>query len=58
MLEHQKFRDTVLPYTLTDDMKTVLDSGILYIHGRDRCFRPVVVYTSSILNNLEIDRQV
>ena len=58
ILEHQTFRNNVLPYTLTEEMKRVLDSGILYIHGRDRWFRPVVVYTSSVLNNLDVDRQV
>lgn len=48
--KHQKYLDKKCPILLSDDMKQVLDSGILYVHGRDRCFRPILIYNASALN--------
>ena len=38
-------------------MKRILDSGLVYVHGRDRWFRPIVICQARILtdNNFNLD---
>ena len=38
-----EFRHEYLPIILNDEMKELIDSGMMYIHGRDKCFRPIYV---------------
>jgi len=36
MMKHQEFRDEMIPFKLNDGMMTVLKSGLMYVHGRDK----------------------
>jgi hypothetical protein len=33
-----------LPINFNNDIKNVLNTGFFYIHGRDRCFRPLIFF--------------
>ena len=36
------YKNEKLPFTLTTDIEKVLNSGFVYIHGRDNHFRPLI----------------
>jgi len=55
MIEHQEFWAKELPIILNEDMRKVLDSGIIYIHGRDKWFRPIMVYNWGIFNDIDVN---
>jgi hypothetical protein len=37
------FKDKLFPINFNENITALLNSGGIYIHGRDKCFRPVVV---------------
>jgi hypothetical protein len=37
------YHDRTFPMDFTNDMKSLLNSGGIYLHGRDKCFRPIVI---------------
>lgn len=43
MVNTLEFRQKHLPFLLNEDMKKLIDHGMQYIHGRDRCFCPIFV---------------
>ena len=40
------FRREYMPCILNDEIKEIVDSGMMYLHGRDKCFRPIIVIQS------------
>ena len=38
-----EYRDRVFPIEMTENMRVLLNSGGIYVNGRDKNFRPVVV---------------
>ena len=40
---HFQYRNKVFPMSMTENMITLLNSGGIYIHGRDKNFRPIVI---------------
>ena len=37
------YRDSIFPIEFNDNMTELLNCGGIYIHGRDKCFRPIVI---------------
>lgn len=50
-----KFREEMYPVILTDSMKVIIESGLIYLHGRDRCFRPVLWAQGRVLTDNDFD---
>lgn len=46
---HLEFRRQTLPVILNDNMKTLIDKGLFYMHGRDRWFRPILISKARVL---------
>jgi len=42
-----EFRHQNLPFLVNDEIKQLVDSGMMYIHGRDKCFRPIFIVQSA-----------
>ena len=36
MVLHQEFRNDMLPFKINEGMEKVLNSGLMYVHGRDK----------------------
>ena len=53
--QHLKWRKQRLPIILSDQMKSLLDSGFSYIHGRDRNFRPLWYINATVFSQVEYD---
>ena len=49
MMDVAAYRDEHMPITLSDNLLEILNKGILYIHGRDKCFRPIMIFKTSVL---------
>ncbi|MCQ2815666.1 MAG: SEC14 family lipid-binding protein [archaeon] len=47
-----------LPIQLTDDIMKVLNSGFIYVHGRDNFFRPLIFVNPMKFNSKEIPLEV
>jgi len=54
-IEWQKWK---LPVTLSPGVASLLDSGIMYIHGRDNRYRPLIVLNSHMIDLKKIDLEV
>jgi len=52
ILTHIKYVKENLPIALNDDSKRLLSNGLLYIHGRDKSFRPILIFRTSVLTEL------
>lgn len=46
ILEQQKFETEYLPPKLGEHAQRIIESGALYIHGRDQCHRPYLVMSA------------
>jgi len=55
ILEYIEWKKANLPVKLTPAMTTYLNSGILYVHGRDNRFRPIIVMNSYMINPKTLD---
>ena len=53
-LDH-KWRVNTLPIFLTEPMKNLLQSGVYYIHGRDRSLRPITVFSPAAVLDMEFE---
>ena len=51
--QHLEWRETIRPIILTEDMRALLDAGYMYIHGRDRNFRPLCFSNTKVLTEIE-----
>ena len=54
--EHLKWRKQNIPPIICDWTSKLLDSGFLYIHGRDRKFRPALIIAPRKLFNCGIPK--
>jgi hypothetical protein len=57
LVEHLEWREEVRPVILNEKQKKMLDHGYLYIHGRDRCLRPLCFSQASVVNELGFDME-
>ena len=46
------FKNEKLPIEINDDVKNVLNSGFLYVHGRDNCFRPCIIFNPGLFTSI------
>ena len=53
LVEHLEWRRDHLPIILNDTQKLILDSGLFYVHGRDRCLRPVTYFCPKIILSIQ-----
>jgi len=56
--EHTTWSETMLPITLNDKIREFLNSGFLYVHGRDHKFRPIVVFNINLIDPKTVDFDV
>ena len=50
MEAYTKWRDTYFPITPNQKVFETLKSGLIYHHGRDHRFRPIIVMRTKLLN--------
>jgi hypothetical protein len=53
MEKRQKFQKDTFPIRFSRDAQNMLKQGILYISGRDKCLRPILVFNASKLLTLD-----
>jgi hypothetical protein len=51
--EHTEWISTAKPFLINDEVKELLDSGMMYIHGRDKCLRPIFFIQSEKITSSE-----
>jgi hypothetical protein len=56
--EHTTWRDTKLPQQKTSEVEEFLKSGVMYVHGRDHRYRPIVVFNAYLVNPKKMDVDV
>ena len=52
MKEKQEYRDTHFPIKIGSKIITLIESGVLYIYGRDKNLRPIIVVSAEKLLKL------
>lgn len=50
--EHYEYKQQVSPIILNDDMKKLIENGLIYVHGRDKSFRPIIVFQSGVFTDV------
>ena len=50
-----EWRVNTLPIFLTDQMKKLLESGLYYVHGRDRSLRPISIFSPAIVLGIDYE---
>ena len=50
MIEYMAWKEEKLPPVLTNSVQNFLNSGIIYTHGRDHRFRPIIVFNASLID--------
>ena len=54
MLQHTEWRKANWPKKLTQEIQSQLEKGVIYIAGRDNCFRPFIVVKAALINGLKL----
>lgn len=52
---HLKWRANIHPIILNETHMRMLDAGYMYIHGRDKCLRPICLSNMGVINDLDVD---
>lgn len=55
LVEHLEWREKNLPIILNDTQKLIIDSGLFYVHGRDRSLRPVSYFCPKIILGIKCE---
>ena len=57
IMAHLEWRKKIKPMVLNETHKDMLDEGYIYIHGRDKCLRPICCANLGVINKLgcEVD---
>ncbi len=50
-----KWEEDFLPPKLTDKSEEILNAGVIYLHGRDKNFRPFIVFNAHRLISLDFE---
>jgi len=53
--EHTYWRELKCPIQLTPKIESFLNSGLLYAHGRDHKFRPIVIFNVNLIDRKTFD---
>jgi hypothetical protein len=43
LLQHFEWRKSYFPFTITNKAMEILNSGFIYVHGRDSLYRPIMI---------------
>lgn len=54
IVELLAWKEKTFPMVLSDNQKTLLDSGLLYVHGRDRSLRPIMIFCPKVILSYDI----
>lgn len=54
-MEHIDFLNSHIPFELSEEASELLHKGIHYNHGRDRNFRPIMIFKSKIMTDSHVD---
>jgi hypothetical protein len=46
------FKNEKLPMEINDDFKNIINSGFLYVHGRDKYYRPLVIFNPGVFSSI------
>lgn len=55
IIEHMQWRQELKPIILTQGDRDLLDKGFIYVHGRDRDYRPFLVVNAKIIAGKDVD---
>ncbi|CDW89833.1 UNKNOWN [Stylonychia lemnae] len=58
LMQWFEWRSSAFPLRITDKAEIIINSGLFYIHGRDRNFRPLIVVRPQMLTKLMAMRQL
>lgn len=53
--DHTVWRETFFPLQVDDELRKYLNSGLIYVHGRDAQLRPIVVFNVSMIDPKKTD---
>lgn len=56
--DHTNWREAKLPIHIDKPLEEFLNSGILYVHGRDQEFRPILVFNFHLVNPKKINLEL
>jgi len=48
------FKNEKLPIELNDDFIKIMNSGFIYVHGRDKCYRPLIFFNPGLFTSIEV----
>ncbi len=48
ILDHLKWKENTFPISINDNIRKILNSGFIYVHGRGYRFRPIIVLKPNI----------
>jgi hypothetical protein len=57
IIEHIEWREEIKPIVLNYNQRKLLDHGYLYIHGRDKCLRPICFSQAAVPTDLNMDME-
>ena len=47
------FKNKKLPIEMEDVFIKIMNSGFIYVHGRDKCYRPLIVFNPAIFTSID-----
>ena len=48
------FKNKKLPIEMEDVFIKIMNSGFIYVHGRDKCYRPLIVFNPGLFTSIEV----
>ena len=48
ILDHLKWKESIFPIRINENIRKILNSGFIYVHGRDCRYRPIIVLNPNI----------
>ena len=52
------FKNEKLPIEFESSFKDILNSGCLYVYGRDNAYRPLIIFNPGMFNSLKISTEI
>lgn len=50
-----EFKNSRLPIEIKDVFLKIMNSGFLYVHGRDNCYRPLIFFNPGLFTSIDCD---
>lgn len=51
------FKNERLPIEINDDFKNIMNTGFLYVHGRDKFYRPLIVFNPGLFSSINCSKE-